>query len=45
MSLGVTDIVNRVRAVIDERAENDSGFLTQSTDEANLTNDSSPLSR
>lgn len=38
MSLGVTDIVNRVRAVIDELAANDSGFLTQSEDEANLTN-------
>ena len=33
----VSDIVTRVRAAIDELMENDSQFLRQSTDEANLT--------
>lgn len=38
MSISVDTIVSRVRAVIDEMMANDSGFLTQSTDETNLTN-------
>lgn len=38
MSLTVNTIVERVRAVIDELMANDSDFLNQSTDEANLTN-------
>lgn len=37
MTLTVAEIVTRVRAAIDELMENDSQFLRQSTDEANLT--------
>ena len=33
----VQEIVTRVRAAIDELMQNDSQFLRQSTDEANLT--------
>ena len=37
MALTVSEIVTRVRAAIDELMENDSQFLRESTDEANLT--------
>lgn len=37
MSITVSEIVRRVRSAIDELMANDSGFLNQSEDEANLT--------
>ena len=37
MTMKVKEIVERVRSAIDEQMENDSEFLKQSTDEANLT--------